>query len=60
METHYPKARSQLFEDVICQLDSAAGEAREEGAEDLALYIEETLIQFIHEERLCALVEEAQ
>jgi hypothetical protein len=28
------KSRSELFEDVIIQLDSAAGEAREDGAEN--------------------------
>jgi hypothetical protein len=52
------KTRSQLFEDVIVQLDSAAGEAREDGAEELATYIEETLIPFIEEERLEAMAEE--
>ena len=52
------KSRSELFEDVIIQLDSAAGEAREQEAEGLATYIEETLIPFIEEERIEALVEE--
>ena len=52
------KTRSELFEDVIIQLDSAAGEAREQEAEGLATYIEETLIPFIEEERIEALVEE--
>jgi hypothetical protein len=52
------KSRSELFEDVIIQLDSAAGEAREEGEEELATYIEETLIPFIQEERVEALAEE--
>jgi hypothetical protein len=33
------KSWSELFEDVIIQLDSAAGEAREEGAEELALIL---------------------
>jgi hypothetical protein len=33
------KSRSELFEDVIIQLDSAAGEAREDGAEELALIL---------------------
>ena len=54
------KTRSQLFEDVIIQLDSAAGEAREQEAEGLATYIEETLIPFIGEERLDAMAEEAR
>jgi hypothetical protein len=52
------KSRSELFEDVIVQLDSAAGEAREDGNEGLATYIEETLIPFMEEERIEALVEE--
>jgi hypothetical protein len=52
------KTRSELFEDVIIQLDSAAGEAREGGNEGLATYIEETLIPFIEEERIEPLVEE--
>jgi hypothetical protein len=52
------KSRSELFEDVIVQLDSAAGEAREGGNEGLATYIEETLIPFIEEERVEALVAE--
>jgi hypothetical protein len=52
------KTRSELFEDVIIQLDSAAGEAREGGNEGLATYIEETLIPFIEEERIEALMEE--
>ena len=33
------KSWSELFEDVIIQLDSAAGEAREAGAEELALIL---------------------
>ena len=33
------KSRSELFKDVIIQLDSAAGEAREEGAEELAVIL---------------------
>jgi hypothetical protein len=41
------KSRSELFEDGIVQLDSAAGEAREDGLEELATYIEETLIPFV-------------
>jgi hypothetical protein len=52
------KSRSELFEDVIIRLDSAAGEAREDGNEGLATHIKETLIPFIEEERVEALVEE--
>jgi len=48
------KRRSELFGEVIVQLDSAAGEAREEGSEDLALYIEETLIPFVDLEKRAA------
>jgi hypothetical protein len=33
------KSRSELSEDVIIQLDSAAGEAREDVAEELALIL---------------------
>jgi hypothetical protein len=33
------KSRSELSEDVIIQLDSAAGEAREDGGEELALIL---------------------
>ena len=40
------KNRSELFEDVVVRLDSATGEAREDGLEELATYIEETLIPF--------------
>jgi hypothetical protein len=54
------KSRSELFEDVIVQLDSAAREAREDGLEELATYIEEMLIPFVKEERLEALAEEVQ
>jgi hypothetical protein len=49
-----PKSRTQLFEDVIVQLDSAAGEASEQGAQELADYIQETLITFIEDEMLQA------
>jgi hypothetical protein len=51
MET---KKRSWLFADVIVQLDSAAGEAREEGSEGLASYIESVLIPFIENEQMLA------
>jgi hypothetical protein len=44
------KARCQLFKDVIVQLDSAAGEAAEQGAEELADYILDVLIPFIQDE----------
>jgi hypothetical protein len=33
------KSRSELVEDVIIQFDSAAGEAREDGAEELAFIL---------------------
>jgi hypothetical protein len=46
------KTRSELFGEVIRQLDSAAGEARETGPESLADYIEETLIPFAEGEQL--------
>ena len=51
MET---RPRSLLFEDVIVQLDSAAGECREQGNEALAEYIEGTLISFIEGEQMFA------
>ncbi len=57
MET---KPRSQLFEDVIVQLDSAAGEAAEQGAEELCDYIVDVLILFIQDEMTQALIEENQ
>ncbi len=38
------KTRCQLFKDVLIQLDSAAGEASEQGAEELADYILDVLI----------------
>jgi len=44
------RSRSQLFEDVIVQLDSAAGEAIEDGAEQLADYILDVLIPFVQDE----------
>jgi hypothetical protein len=53
-----PKSRTQLFEDVIVQLDSAAREASEQGAQELADYIQETLITFIEDEMLQAWLEE--
>jgi hypothetical protein len=53
-------ARSQLFRAVIVHLDSAAGEAREQGSEDLALYIEGVLIPFIQEEQFHAALEEVE
>jgi hypothetical protein len=57
MET---RPRSQLFKDVIVQLDSAAGEASEQGAEELADYITGTLIPFIQDEMTMAAMEENQ
>ena len=50
--------RSQLFEEVIVQLDSAAGEARETGPAGLAEYIEDVLVPFVVEEQIAAAVEE--
>ena len=52
------KPRSELFKQTIIQLDSAAGEARENGLESLALHIEDTLIPFIESEQLSASLEE--
>jgi hypothetical protein len=53
------KKRSMLFEEVIVQLDSAEGEAREDGMEALADYVESVLIPFIEDEQLKAFLEEA-
>lgn len=44
------RTRSQLFEDVIVLLDSAAGEASEQGAQELCDYILDVLIPFIQDE----------
>ena len=44
------KTRCQLFKDVIVQLDSAAGEAAEQGAEELCVYILDVLIPVIQDE----------
>ena len=52
------KPRSELFGEVIGQLDSAAGEARETGPESVAGYIEGVLIPFIEGEQLTAGLEE--
>jgi hypothetical protein len=57
MET---RPRSKLFEDVIVQLDSAAGEASEQGAQELCDYILDVLIPFIQDEMTMALMEENQ
>jgi hypothetical protein len=51
--------RSTLFEDVMVQLDSEAGEAVEQGAEELADYIVEVLIPFIQDGMVMAAAEEA-
>jgi len=51
METQYPKVRSQLFEVVIIQLDSAAGEASEDGDDELCNYILDVLIPFVRMSR---------
>jgi hypothetical protein len=42
--------RCQLFKDVIIQLDSAAGEATEQGAQELCDYILDVLIPFVQDE----------
>jgi hypothetical protein len=52
--------RSRLFGEVVVQLDSAAGEARETGPEGLADYIEDVLLPFIIQEQLAAAIEEAE
>jgi hypothetical protein len=52
--------RSSLFKEVIVHLDSAAGEARAEGNEDLAEYIEDTLIRFVTDELIDAGVQEME
>jgi hypothetical protein len=57
MET---RPRSKLFEDVIVQLDSAAGEASEQGAQELCDYILDVLIPFIQDEMTMALMEDNQ
>ena len=54
------KTRCQLFKDVIIQLDSAAGEATEQGAQELCDYILDVLIPFIQDEMTMALLEENQ
>jgi hypothetical protein len=54
MEHRAQKPRSLLFKDVIVQLDSAAGEAAEQGAQELCDYIEGTLIDFIETEMMLA------
>jgi hypothetical protein len=54
------KTRSQLFEDVIIQLDSAAGEAGEQGSEELCNYILDVLIPFIEDEMIMAALEEME
>jgi hypothetical protein len=58
MDTVRP--RSKLFEDVLVQLDSAAGEAVEEGADALADYILDVLIPFIQDEATMAWLEETR
>ncbi len=54
------KTRSELFSDVIVQLDSAAGEASEQGADDLADYILDVLIPFIQDEMTMAALGEME
>ena len=47
--------RSELFEEVLIQLDSAAGEAEKTGPKSVAVMIQEVLIPFIEEEQATAL-----
>ena len=46
--------RSELFEEVLIQLDSAAGEAEKTGPKSVAVMIWEVLIPFIEEEQATA------
>jgi hypothetical protein len=46
--------RSELFEEVLIQLDSAAGEAEQTGPKSVAVMIWEVLIPFIEEEQATA------
>ena len=46
--------RSELFEEVLIQLDSAAGEAQKTGPKSVAVMIQEVLIPFIEEEQATA------
>jgi hypothetical protein len=48
------RRRSELFGEVLVQLDSAAGEAAKVGSGGLAEHIRGVLIPFIEEERLLA------
>jgi hypothetical protein len=57
MET---QPRSSLFKDTLIQLDSAAEEAAEQGAEELANYILDMLIPFIEDQQIMAYLEEAR
>ena len=43
--------RSELFEEVLIQLDSAAGEAEQTGPKSVAVMIWEVLIPFIEKEQ---------
>ena len=45
---------SELFEEVLIQLDSAAGEAEQTGPKSVAVMIWEVLIPFIEEEQATA------
>ena len=46
--------RSELFEEVLIQLDSAAGQAEQTGPKSVAVMIWEVLIPFIEEEQAIA------
>jgi enterochelin esterase-like enzyme len=46
--------RSELFEEMLIQLDSAAGEAEQTGPKSVAVMIQEVLIPFIEEEQATA------
>ena len=46
--------RSELFKEVLVQIDSAAGEAEKTGPKSVAVMIQEVLIPFIEEEQATA------
>jgi len=46
--------RSELFKEVLIQLDSAAGEAEKTGPKSVAVMINEVLIPFIEEDQATA------
>jgi hypothetical protein len=52
------KSKSELFKEVIIQLDSASREALDCGQEQLCEYIQDVLIPFIQDEMIMAAIEE--